>query len=150
MASTQRRCGSELDPDLHPVVLQLRRVDRRGQLRSECSGERDRGGFSGQIAFSRDGGVTWTERSVIPDTGFYPRIEPVYAPSIPGLLYAVANDYAQEPPGQQAGRLFRSLDGGANWLLVSQPGHLLGQEAMPMQSGWIPITRRTWWSADSD
>lgn len=81
------------------------------------------GGFAGQIAYSRDGGATWTERLLVPSSGFFLRVELTYT-AIEERVFASVDDLGSTPAGAIPGRVYRSDDGGDTWTYISHPGHL--------------------------
>jgi photosystem II stability/assembly factor-like uncharacterized protein len=84
-------------------------------------------GVNGQVAYSRDGGVTWTEHVIVAPGAFFLRVEPAYARTVPNLLYASVDCVSLPGCELGGGRVYRSTDGGASWTQLSQPLHLGGQ-----------------------
>jgi photosystem II stability/assembly factor-like uncharacterized protein len=65
-------------------------------------------GIGGTGWFSRDGGISWTAASGLPDKpGSITRVEIAYAPATPDVVYASVNI--------NQGELYRSVDGGATY-----------------------------------
>src|SRR5205814_4613537 len=75
------------------------------------------GGAAGDVASSTDGGKTWRTGTI---TNGATSVSVAFARSVPGLAYAFVfvND----------GALYRSLDGGTTWALVSSPDNLTKEE----------------------
>lgn len=72
--------------------------------------------FSGRgILHSTDAGVTWTFASADWASRFY-RIELAYSPSNPDIAYAAANAWTLQGGLKFSSDLYRSEDGGANWV----------------------------------
>jgi photosystem II stability/assembly factor-like uncharacterized protein len=72
-------------------------------------------GDNGVIRYSVDGGVTWNQASGINGS----RIEVAYARSSPNIVYASVEN--------GSGQLYKSIDGGQTYSLVSSPSHLSDQ-----------------------
>ena len=77
----------------------------------------------GTLAFSRDGGVTWSRTAPLIATpsgrGNTARAEIAFARTQPGLVYASVDN--------AKGEVWRSLDSGATWEHTATPAHLNNQ-----------------------
>jgi hypothetical protein len=82
-------------------------------------------GGEGVAQFSTDGGLTWTGATFnpaianqpAPPTGsFRRRIELAYAPSVPGIVYALVNQHLGS--GNYEGEVYRSANGGQSYTRV--------------------------------
>lgn len=75
---------------------------------------------NGHVAYSRDGGASWTLTApLVPSPSgrqSTARVEIAFARSRPGLVYASVDN--------AKGEVWRSTDSGATWQLLASPGHL--------------------------
>lgn len=76
--------------------------------------------------YSTNGGSTWFAASGVPTTGS-PRIEVAYATSSPNIVYASVDI--------NNGSLYKSIDGGVSYTLMSNTYNYLGNQGLPSQ-GW--------------
>ena len=103
-----------LDVDFHP-----------SDSRRAVAGDR-----SGQAWYTTDGGRTWSQAWLPPDTGTVgsQRVEIAYARSDPAVVYAVVD--------RSYGALFRSVDGGATFAETFRSGYV---ELLENNQGWYDL-----------
>ncbi len=78
----------------------------------------------GTVAYSRDAGLTWTRSAplatgTLTGRGGTARAEIAFARTTPGLVYASIDN--------NKGEVWKSVDAGATWALLSTPAHLNNQ-----------------------
>ncbi|MEO8386278.1 MAG: hypothetical protein ABI583_13605, partial [Betaproteobacteria bacterium] len=85
----------------------------------------------GYVYYSRDGGATWTQSAALVASnalkgrGTSARAEIAYAKTVPDLVYTSLDNNADGAATR--GEVWKSIDGGANWTLLSTPKHLSDQ-----------------------
>jgi hypothetical protein len=89
-------------------------------------------GYSGNAYYSIDGGLSWTAATGLV-AGSFRRVEIAYAPSNPAIVYA-----SEDVNG---GTIFKSLDGGATYMAVSNPPqHYLSGQGWYDNALWVDPT----------
>ena len=88
------------------------------------------GSDDGFVYYSSDAGATWTPSAQLvsvpvgrgtPKTA---RTELGYARSAPGTVYASVDNNAESNADKDRGQIWKSIDYGANWMLLTEPKHL--------------------------
>jgi hypothetical protein len=86
----------------------------------------------GKTSYSTNGGASWTAAAPMGSaTGFYGRVELAYARSVSGTVYASVDS--------GNGQIYKSVNGGATWALVSTPAHT-GAQGWYDNAIWVDPT----------
>jgi photosystem II stability/assembly factor-like uncharacterized protein len=91
------------------------------------------GSISGNIYYTTDSGSTWTEVNIVDASSSWisGRVEVIYAPSSPNVIYASVD--------HNSGEIYRSTDGGVTWNYLSNPEHL-GSQGWYANTIWVDPT----------
>ncbi len=91
------------------------------------------GSINGNIYYTTDSGSTWTEVNIVDasDSWISGRVEIAYAASTPNLVYASVD--------HNSGEIYRSIDGGITWEVLSNPKHL-GSQGWYDNAIWVDPT----------